>query len=358
MGFGSVHAQTLNINYELISYTNTQLVYDVKLTNTSPSSGTMKLAAINNVLTVTMGNIPTSGTTSMFVKDPVFMTLSNVTAGMSTSPTRIRATMTPVPLASTVDLPNGMEVTFGRWTINTSTPMTFPLQLTPTTVGNPTVQAINYFNGATNSNTITLNPTPGGITLSEPNENLSAPLPIKFSDISAFENGKANTIHWTTESEVNNDYQVIERSKSGFGDWKGIGKIASKNSPTGSSYDFNDVKPLGTSYYRIRGVDLDGVESYSDVVHVVRKDAGTSSLGRIYPVPSSGIVHVDMDLVYAEDLKIEVIDQTGKVCKTFQSKVEEGQSTQKVDLSSLASGTYILRIEGNDIYGQHTVIKI
>jgi hypothetical protein len=74
-------------------------------------------------------------------------------------------------------------------------------------------------------------------------------------------------IHWTTTSEINNDYFEIERSKDGrqfsaIGQVQGIGQSKDEQ-----SYSFWDPQPFpGISYYRIVQYDLDGTSAIGEVL--------------------------------------------------------------------------------------------
>jgi hypothetical protein len=67
------------------------------------------------------------------------------------------------------------------------------------------------------SGIITLTACPMGIAL-----------PINLHRFEVKKAGLQNLIEWETASEVNNKYQIIERSPNGIDSWKEIGRIESK----------------------------------------------------------------------------------------------------------------------------------
>ena len=62
--------------------------------------------------------------------------------------------------------------------------------------------------------------------------------------------------------------------------------------------------------------------------------AGNLDNVKVFPNPTYGIVNIDADNV----VSVEVMDINGRVAATFEN-------TNKVDLSNLTAGTYMLRIQ-------------
>jgi hypothetical protein len=115
------------------------------------------------------------------------------------------------------------------------------------------------------------------------------PLPVKLVQFTATRQGTAVRVAWTTASEQSSAYFVVQRSADGrtFEDVQRV--QAQGNSVIRHDYTALDVSPLaGTSYYRLRQVDVDGTYAYSPVV-VVRFEGQTITPSLIaYPNPTSG----------------------------------------------------------------------
>ena len=94
-------------------------------------------------------------------------------------------------------------------------------------------------------------------------------LPVELIDFSGTYDKNKIRLIWTTASETNNDYFLIEQSKDGFnfnplGTIKGAGTISQTR-----VYNFTDNMPnIGVNYYRIRQVDFDGKFEYSNIISV------------------------------------------------------------------------------------------
>lgn len=94
-------------------------------------------------------------------------------------------------------------------------------------------------------------------------------LPIELINFNAKKEDSYTHIKWTTASERNSDYFILEKSLNGF-TFHPLQKIkASTNSTTIRDYDYNDYKEIsGISYYRLKQVDLDGQSTYSYIIKV------------------------------------------------------------------------------------------
>lgn len=94
-----------------------------------------------------------------------------------------------------------------------------------------------------------------------------APLPITMTSFDASRDGTVVKLRWITQTEINNDYYEVQRSKDAT-DFQVIGKRQGKGSTSTSSvYLFDDIDPdVGYNYYRLRQVDFDGMYTYSKIV--------------------------------------------------------------------------------------------
>jgi len=83
---------------------------------------------------------------------------------------------------------------------------------------------------------------------------------------------KCAELSWITMNEIDSDYFAVERSANGI-EWQILKKIESAgNYFCQQEYSFVDVAPLhGTSYYRLRQVDLNGSFSFSKVMSITKK---------------------------------------------------------------------------------------
>jgi hypothetical protein len=86
------------------------------------------------------------------------------------------------------------------------------------------------------------------------------PLPVELLYFKGNAISTTNHLYWSTASELNSDYFLIEKSFDGI-DWDLVGSVnASGNSSQTVNYSLtdNDVR-FGISYYRLKQFDFDGV---------------------------------------------------------------------------------------------------
>ena len=79
-----------------------------------------------------------------------------------------------------------------------------------------------------------------------------------------------NEFVWTTASETNNDYFVVEYSKNGK-DWVECTEHVQSQSDNGYTYGTEPIMPINESlfsYFRLKQVDLNGEFSYSDIITI------------------------------------------------------------------------------------------
>ena len=173
-------------------------------------------------------------------------------------------------------------------------------------------------------------------------------LPIVLLDISVKEVGYANRLDWSTASEVNNDYQSIQKSYDGQTGWIEVGRVAGTNQESGiSNYTLLDKQPFGLTYYRLRSVDYDHREEYSGIIQLKRKDA--SIISRVYPNPTSEILNLEVESLQAESMSYEVYDMAGKLLISKKVQNQKGMNNYQINVRHLPLGVYQLLVKRNDV---------
>lgn len=172
------------------------------------------------------------------------------------------------------------------------------------------------------------------VTQSEIDNCLTA-LPVSLTNFRIQNSEQTALLLWETESEENSAYFVVERSEEGLS-FGSIGTVPAKgNSDQKHYYQLADSNPLiGTSYYRLKMVDLNGSIRYSPIISSQR----TSPI-QVIPNPTNGTFHVTG---LSGMNKLEVLDLQGK----FIESKETDQEMISFDLQQEA-GVYILRISNS-----------
>lgn len=166
------------------------------------------------------------------------------------------------------------------------------------------------------------------------------PLPVSLSEFSADCYDNYVLINWATESELNNDYFIIERSYDDF-NWQIAGQIpGAGNSNQYLNYKFTDskIKP-GIVYYRLKQADFDGSFTYSQVISSSCLTYKSELI--IYPNPSNGIIYISGLSENESPSKIIIRDNTGKIVYNDDFS---GNNMYSINLSHLQPGIYNLGI--------------
>lgn len=97
----------------------------------------------------------------------------------------------------------------------------------------------------------------------------ASPLPIELEGLKGYNDGDKNVISWTTISENNNDYFIVERSVDGvqfseMGQLNGAGNSEDVLKYTLYDTEFRNI----VNYYRLVQVDYDGESTTSSIISI------------------------------------------------------------------------------------------
>jgi hypothetical protein len=163
-------------------------------------------------------------------------------------------------------------------------------------------------------------------------------LPIELTSFSATATDFGVDVNWQTATEINNDYFVIERSKDAVSFTEVARVQGVGNSIESNDYSITDESPYnGMNYYRMRQTDFDGTTSFSQIVGVEFNDILPEIA--IYPVPSNGLVDINVSRYKHFDLNIASMD--GRTM-TQGNNIE---THTQVDTQNFPAGVYLVRIE-------------
>jgi len=103
------------------------------------------------------------------------------------------------------------------------------------------------------------------------------------------------------------------------------------------------AKASGAVYYRLRQVDTDGTATYSPQRTVSFPKVATASLS-LYPNPVASTTTLDLSQLSATGtFQVQLLDATGRTARTWTLG---GGQLQPLELTSLASGSYVLVVTG------------
>jgi fibronectin-binding autotransporter adhesin len=198
----------------------------------------------------------------------------------------------------------------------------------------------------------------------------AAPLPIQVSSFTAavLSNAAGVGLQWITVSEINSYGFQVQRSAlptGGFVDLAGAFVPGQGNSVEMHKYQWTDASPLaGTSYYRLRKIDRDGSQDYTDPIRVVNDltmSVGSNGvparfeLAQNYPNPFNPATTIRFSVERPGYTLLKVYTVLGgEVATLFAGQAQPGIDYSVVfDASLLANGAYIYRLTS----GEKTTIR-
>ncbi|MBL0104651.1 MAG: T9SS type A sorting domain-containing protein [Bacteroidetes bacterium] len=170
----------------------------------------------------------------------------------------------------------------------------------------------------------------------------TSPLPIHLLNFDAVVVKEGVMTNWTTATEINNDYFVVERSRDGI-DFTSVGEVdGAGNSTQNKSYSLLDKDPgIGIIYYRLKQIDYDGKFSFSDVVAVKIKKATTGIA--VFPNPAASNIHYQYESSGGH-IQIQVVDVIGQIVYQEDANEKAGTVLSEIDIKTLPEGVYSILI--------------
>jgi hypothetical protein len=148
-------------------------------------------------------------------------------------------------------------------------------------------------------------------------------------------------LNWSTSSEFNSDYFVIERSIDGE-NWEFVTQVEAAGTALAElNYAAIDENPFtGISYYRLNQFDTDGTLGTTDLEAVFIDALGESELV-VFPNPSSSLVVVKGDLVSLTNFQL--LNMVGQDLRNEIPVYDQGDGSVVIDISPLAVGVYTIK---------------
>ncbi len=175
-------------------------------------------------------------------------------------------------------------------------------------------------------------------------------LPLTLTNFTAVKQNSDALLSWTTSSEQNSAYFIIEHSTDGI-HFNAAGMVqAAGNSSTLIHYRFIHKGPAtGANYYRLKMMDINGAFVYSEMRLLNVGNAGSVII--VYPNP----VKDQLTLTGIEaGMQLRIINTMGqRLTNVFSSG-----NTMKLNISQLPSALYVLQvIQDNNIIKSIKIVK-
>jgi hypothetical protein len=172
-----------------------------------------------------------------------------------------------------------------------------------------------------------------------------SPLPVELTSFNAKLNKTKRQVDlfWSTASELESDYFIIQRSDGGE-DWVNVSEVnAAGNSSVKLDYQSIDQEPLnGESYYRVKQIDVDGESAYSPAVRIDNLAAA-----ELYPNPvevGESII-LNSPLFRNESIRIDIYNAQGLSVYTTVIQTKKNEPAIFNIPEHLAAGGYVLKTD-------------
>jgi photosystem II stability/assembly factor-like uncharacterized protein len=176
-----------------------------------------------------------------------------------------------------------------------------------------------------------------------PLEQASTPL-TDFVKLTGETENDLNHLHWTTLSESGNDAFTLERSSDNvkFSPIKTVAAIGFSTKPT--LYNSVDILPnKGDNYYRIRY--RIGFNNEKTISNTIKLSNTTERNLYVFPNPTDGRLTVGFRVKqYPYVCQLDIFAANGQHVHSDKALFSERFSEQTLNISNLASGSYILRV--------------
>jgi hypothetical protein len=168
-------------------------------------------------------------------------------------------------------------------------------------------------------------------------------LPVQMLSFEAKPDQRMVDVTWATASERNSAFFEVQRSEDAM-NWERIGEVAaSGNTQNTTSYAFVDENPhSGLNFYRLRQVDINGDEVYTDHVAVLFRRTGLPI--EVYPNPAKESISASFTADMAGVMQWRVMDMSGRIVEQGTFSAQNGTNRMEVNLTRVESGSYMLEL--------------
>ena len=184
-------------------------------------------------------------------------------------------------------------------------------------------------------------------------------LPVEMASFEGTTTEDGVQLQWKTASEQNNaGFRVLRRvgarERGAESDWTEVGFVEGAGTTSeAQTYRFTDADlpyAADSVSYRLKQIDTDGSTSYTDPVTIARSGPEQVGLLGTYPNPAHQRATVRFAIpegTEASGATLRLYDVMGRQVRTVTTSPEAGRHKQILDVSGLASGVYLLRLQAD-----------
>jgi hypothetical protein len=186
-------------------------------------------------------------------------------------------------------------------------------------------------------------------------------LPVELTSFDVRLDGTAAVLDWRTASEENNLGFDIQHAV-GTATFETIGFVhgaGTTSEPSDYTYTVKGLLP-GSHRFRLRQIDLDGTTSVSQKIDVTVVVPERIYLSEGYPNPFNPATTFDLAVKVEQEVRVQVFNEIGRhVTDLFAGRLPANDTRSiTFDATGLASGTYILQVQGVDFSESRRVVLL
>jgi len=169
-------------------------------------------------------------------------------------------------------------------------------------------------------------------------------LPFSITSFTAEKKSGTVLLNWQSNSEQNTSHFIVEHGTDGS-HFSALERVeAAGSSSTIKHYASIHTKPVyGTNFYRLKMVDIDGKQTYSDIVAIkVNKD---SYMVSAFPNPVQNELHIQIPATEKGECVIRLQDMAGKLIRQKTVQLNNALLSATMNMEDLGGGIYMLVIE-------------
>ncbi len=172
------------------------------------------------------------------------------------------------------------------------------------------------------------------------------PLPLQLLSFTAMLKGKQTLLNWKTTNEQNTDHFELERKLSKENSFSFLATIKAKRNSSEALYQYADnLLTAGVTYYRLKEIDNNGLNNYSQVVLVNLQTTNTATL-KVYPNPVLTQMNIVFNASESKTYQLQLVDALGRTVISKQVACQLGNNTINWNVAQLAAGEYTLKAVG------------
>lgn len=180
-------------------------------------------------------------------------------------------------------------------------------------------------------------------------------LPLELVSFDVLNSGKDVEVKWSTTSESNIKHYLVQRRHESDTEFVDFKILEANNQSDGiNNYNIFDLenKKVGLYYYRLRVLDNDGQDYYSDLQSITIKGGNFYGI-KTFPNPTQNRIYIEGLNDVEENTTINVYDVYGTL---MISESKMTRLTASADLSELIPGIYVIQVsKGLDRYSKKII---